>query len=703
MKSIKAKMLLYLLVTVVVIQTSIIGITGYSVKSNAGKQAEAIATTAAATYAGEVGAQFNNNMMIANILAQSLGSIVTNQQTDRDKTNRFLKTIMEKNPELMGVWCAFEPNAFDGSDAAFANVGSYNDASGRYIPYWNKVGGEANLSYCVGQEVDNALGTWYFEPKKNGVSFVTDPYEVEVNGVKSVLVSFSVPIMLEGKFAGVAGVDMSLDKMLQIANGIKLYDTGYGVLLSNSGIIVAHPKKDLIGQNISEVLNNQAINAAVANGEKYDTELVSSVDTVKKQLVLSPISIITTQQPWCLLTTIPVSEINAESDKVVSMMSIIAVIGTILLGIIIVFIANSIANPIKFLSTHVGHLARYDFTHITQESMGGFTGRRDELGAISAALLTMQDNLKHLISSVKEVAQNVATSSQDLALAGDETSRASEEVANAINDIARGAGEQAKDTENGAVKVAEIGSMIEREQERLGDLLNSTAKVAVLKDEGFTIINDLIVKTEESNRASQEIKHVIASTSESADKIRNASSMIRSISEQTNLLALNAAIEAARAGEHGRGFAVVADEVRKLAEQSNQFTSEIETVIGELIHMTSQAVNTVEELGRQIQVQSESVVMTKNKFDGISSAVDVTKVTMQEFSQESRLMLEKKNELVNIIGNLSAIAEQNAAATEESAAAVEEQTATLHHIAQSIDTLAELAEELQAEVSKFIV
>lgn len=283
----------------------------------------------------------------------------------------------------------------------------------------------------------------------------------------------------------------------------------------------------------------------------------------------------------------------------------------------------------------------------------------------------------------------------------EQSSLAAGEVASAIEEIARGASEQAVDTEKGSKEVEALGGLIQSNENHLQELNVSTHNVDELKNEGASRLDELMEATQSNMTATASIQTIIADTDDSAQRIGNASSMIKSIAEQTNLLALNAAIEAARAGDAGKGFAVVAEEIRKLADQSNGFTEEIETIVADLTTNTQSAVTTMKDVTHSAERQGQKVEQTNATFNGIADALDVMTKAIHTLNISGEEMSHKREQLIGVIENLSAISEENAAGTEEASASVEEQTATMLEIANASEQLADLASEMKKAIEQF--
>ena len=325
----------------------------------------------------------------------------------------------------------------------------------------------------------------------------------------------------------------------------------------------------------------------------------------------------------------------------------------------------------------------------------------DEIGEIGRATQEVVVNIRSFMTESNKLALDVSNYSVDLMNNMDLVNSTANEISTVVTQIADGASKQAKDTEYGSISISDLTTGIENNKNMMTNLNSSIQKVQKYKNEGINIITDLKAYSLDTSKAANSIYEVIQDTDIKAKEIKQSSQMIKDIAEQTNLLALNAAIEAARAGEEGKGFAVVAEEIRKLAEESNKFTEEIQVVINNLTTKTERAVITVTEMENVLKKQTTSVELTSNKFQGIADSIDETLSAVESLNNTSTAMERQKDSIIEIIENLSAIAEENAASTEEVAASVEEQTASICEFNNSVSNLANLSQKLQENIKKF--
>jgi len=349
----------------------------------------------------------------------------------------------------------------------------------------------------------------------------------------------------------------------------------------------------------------------------------------------------------------------------------------------------------------VQRLSNYDFTFDENSKAVQYLKRKDEVGQITNALATMQTNIIELIKTINDKSEQVAAASEELSANTEENTSAANEVSRAVEDIANGATNQSQDTEGAMQNMDQFGTLIEKDQGYVTELNDKAGRVDELKEEGLHTVDQLVQKNKESDQAAQGIFTAVKNVSANASEIQQAIGMIKDIADQTNLLALNASIEAARAGEFGQGFAVVADEIRKLAEQSNEYSDNIAEVINKLTRETQNTEKIMDEVGEIVEEESQGVLETSEKFQGIAEAVQDMRTTIEKLNESGSQMQERKKELTDKLQGLSTVAEENSSTTEEISASVEEQTASMEDIAKSSEHLAKLAEEMQQEIARF--
>ena len=536
-----------------------------------------------------------------------------------------------------------------------------------------------------------------FDDKKD--VYISNPMISEVTKEPIVVIAHSVlddRNNLIGAFAGV----IKIDKLTEIVEAINVGNDSFGMIVDGSGLIIAHPDDEVrLKLNISELSssgykNTDGLFEKMQAGQA-DSHIYTDTNGVKSNLIFSSIE---STPNWNIAVKIPVSELHAKSNHILKTI-IILISSIILLVILMVYLlSNAISKPIIQGSNFAKQIAGLDASDNLPDKL---IKRNDEIGILANSLQSITNSLREFINTVGSSADQVATASQVLASTSEQSSIASEEVSKTIEQIAEGATEQAINTEEGAKKTDELNNIIEEELVYMEKLVSQADKVMKLKDDGESIVSELIDKTRSSSEGIQKVYNGIIETNNSTVKIQSASHVIQSISEQTNLLALNAAIEAARAGEAGKGFAVVAEEIRKLAEQSNKSAGEIESIVNSLQTNSRVDVDIITEVSAITKEQGSSVEMTREIFSVIAKELEVTKEIINELGTIGESMGSSKDEIINILQNLSAIAEENAAATEEASASTEEQTASMEEIYSASNSMADLAQELKSLVSKF--
>ncbi len=519
----------------------------------------------------------------------------------------------------------------------------------------------------------------------------------------SLVLMYSVPITDNGKIVGALIGRRDGNALSDIVEDIKFGERGYGYIINDKGVIVGHVDRDRVlnQSNPIEEAKTDATQRSVATVFETILSEKEGVDSYEYNGVglyagYSPIE----GTNWILVIT-------ANSDEVLSGIPVMRNGIMISIAIILFFsiiltyiIGNSIAKPIILAVQHSNAIASLDLTREVPEE---FLRKKDEIGSLANGLKTLTDNLRQIIKEVERSSEQVAATSQELTANTQQSAAAVEEVTKASVDIAEGASNQAQSTEAGALKAITLGGIIEKDLEDMGNLNSSSHRVNTAVNEGLTDIDNLSRITEESNCASKEIYDVILKTNESSNKIVQASNVIASIANQTNLLALNAAIEAARAGEAGKGFAVVADEIRKLAEQSSVSTKDIDEIVTDLQKNVGDAVITMESVSKIANEQTNSVAHNREKYEIIAKAMKEAENAVEELNLSSKEKVKMKDEILDTMQNLSAIAEENSAATEEVTASMEEQSATMEEISSASEGLSVLAQDLQSIIRKFKV
>jgi len=481
-------------------------------------------------------------------------------------------------------------------------------------------------------------------------------------------------------------------------------DMGYS---KEASVFIINSVGTVIASHDSELVLSQYNPIELAKKDKTLTSLASTYSKILKEKIGITEFTLGEQKEFYGFSSIPGTEwiivFTASQTEVLASIPIllytclIIIACTLLISIIITyFIGRTIASPIIKAVTLVKQIAGLDITNEVSEAD---RKRKDEIGELFKALQSITDNLRTIIKEVRDSSEQVAASSQELTAASEQSSSAIEKVTKTVTGIAGGALEQAVSTEEGSLKANQLGEVIKSNLDFVLELNVTSKEVSSAVDEGLAEIENLLKITKESDLANKEIYDVITKTNKSSIEIGEASNVINSIAEETNLLSLNAAIEAARAGDAGKGFAVVAEEIRKLADQSANSSKVIGMMVDELCNNSANAVNTMERVSTIVKAQTKGVASSKDKYMLIDNASKNMIEIAQQLNVSGEKMDRMKTDILNTMDSLTQIAQENSTSAQETSRALEEQSVSIEEIAQASDGLSGLAQNLHTVIS----
>ncbi|MGR4038880.1 methyl-accepting chemotaxis protein [Pseudomonas sp. JDS08PS003] len=591
----------------------------------------------------------------------------------REQLIALIKENVTQNPKILGAYIGWEPGAIDHNDAAYVgtSVVGIDAANGRFLPWWfRNEDGSLGLDKLADVNDRTLLSTgvrtseYYLCSQDSLKSCVIDPAPYKVGDKVVMLASFIQPILLNGKFQGIVGADLSVNfiqDMLVAANQ-KLYSgAGEMALIGGNGRLVAYTKdSSKFGEKVSDVLRQDTV-ARLSNLKRG--EVTYNVDQANGQIALYlPFGIGQTDANWTLMLQLPLGAVMADLDKLQGDLAEqrkadtfgMAMVGLVIAGLgllVIWLVGHGIARPLRQMVAMLDDIAQGE-GDLTRRLT---SDRADELGSIAKGFNTFLAKLQAMISQVVTSVQSVSDSSEHTADIAIRTNQGVHKQMVEIDQVATAVHEMtatAQDVARNATQAAQAASHADQAASQGMQIVRDTSSaIGALAEEIGRAVG--VVQT-------------LAKDSENINAILIA---IRGIAEQTNLLALNAAIEAARAGEQGRGFAVVADEVRNLAQKTQQATEEIQSMIQQLQQGTREVVRVMEDSQHKTDQSVEHAAKAAQALETITQAVSVINdmnTQIASAAEEQSAVAEDINR--NVI-NIGQVANEVAGGADESSAA----------------------------------
>lgn len=526
---------------------------------------------------------------------------------------------------------------------------------------------------------------WYkLAVEAGGKAIITQPYKDISTG--KMVVYISQAVIKDEKVVGVIGMNCTLSTLADQISTKKVGNLGYVFITDKQGVILAHPNKKLINTNEASKLpfwNKVKNEKSGFTQYKYNNE--KKFGTFQTNEFTG----------WKILATLDESELTKDTKLIVLTTSIIIMIMVLIAIGMSLLLSRGIDINIKKLKEVFKKASNGDLSEVID------VRSKDELGELGKDYNSMIKNIGVLLESAKQTSDVVLDTSSNLSSMAEETSASMSQVASAVSQIAIGANNLAENSQETVGEVEHLSEKLDNivvVANKMSDVSHDTKK---LSDQGIDTVNMLISKNNENMKVSIKVTDIVSEMGSSVKEISSISDAIKEITEQTNLLSLNASIEAARAGQAGKGFAVVADEIRKLAEQSKNSTEQIKKIIDKVQEKAARAVQAMEsnkEIGLE---QNSAVLKTEQIFKDILGSIVILTKKVEEVKNSVDDVNGQKQIFVDQIENTSAISEETASSTEEVTASAEEVTATMDKFTGNTAELKELAEKLKKEIGKF--
>ncbi|MCY7763734.1 methyl-accepting chemotaxis protein [Bacillus spizizenii] len=520
---------------------------------------------------------------------------------------------------------------------------------------------------------------WYKKAVANkGKVVVTDPYKTASTNTMVVTIAQQTK---DG--SGVIAINMTIENLLKTTKKVNIGKQGYAFIMTKDKKVVAHPNEtsgtELKGDWLEKMLND----------DKGDFQY--TLDGDKKKMAFDTNKL----TGWKIGGTMYLDEIH-EAAKPVLHIALIVLTTAIIIGIIVMtLIIRSITTPLKQLVGSSKRISEGDLTETID------IRSKDELGELGKSFNNMASSLRSLIHAIQDSVDNVAASSEELTASAAQTSKATEHITLAIEQFSNGNEKQNENIETAAEHIYQMNDGLTNMAQASEVITDSSVQSTEIASEGGKLVHQTVGQMNVIDKSVKEAEQVVRGLETKSKDITNILRVINGIADQTNLLALNAAIEAARAGEYGRGFSVVAEEVRKLAVQSADSAKEIEALIIEIVKEINTSLGMFQSVNQEVQTGLDITDKTEISFKRISEMTNQIAGELQNMSATVQQLSASSEEVSGASEHIASISKESSAHIQDIAASAEEQLASMEEISSSAETLSSMAEELRDMTKRF--
>ncbi len=475
-------------------------------------------------------------------------------------------------------------------------------------------------------------------------------------------------------------------------------DNQYMLLDAKAGTYIFCPQDDMIG-TVVEDENHLAILEKAKNLDNQATSLEYTSNINGKKML--SVMYHNQERGWVFVVLTNRSTAYAPINRLINVIVLLCIGVLVVTSLLIWFFSSALAKDIRKETAILQELGNLDFTK--REKLKAFCGRKDEIGMIASASKSLVDAVHTVLLRLIGQSDELSKTSKWMKENSQTTSGTIKNLEHAVQEIAANATSQATETEKASVAVLHIGGQIVEAKEKSSALNRVAGRISTSNNAASGSLQALVDINHKAKTEIEKINAQTLSTNDSVLKIKDAAELITNIADETNLLALNASIEAARAGDQGRGFAVVADQIKRLAEQSNESAQYIGDIIVALLEDSSSAVKVMDDVREIMEQQSTHLITTEKCFNEVNRNIKRTHDEISALAQSIELTDTEREEVVEVVQNLSAIAEANAAGTEESLASIEMVNSMAVDVASAAEQLSHLSDIINQNIRKFKV